>query len=124
MHDIGTFDDKTSCNAVAVATTRKDWTGADAWCLSVTPMNDGKPDALVAADSNLTVETTTGDPFNVAVGAIIQDAAAKGVAAIPGLPEDICDMHKANHVGRSAVGDLARSRGKKPWILFPKHRPR
>jgi len=106
QHDIGTFEDKNSYNAVAASLVKLDWTGIVTYCLGVNHLPDGKTDDQVADDVKGTVNTATGDECAVAVASMNQDRAATGVAEKLGIDVDTCDLHQENAIGRRALGDI------------------
>ena len=65
------------------------------------------------------VFNTTGYRFDQIIGCSVQDAAARSVAAHLQLEEETCDMHDGDKIGRSAIGELLRTRNKVAINSFP-----
>ena len=60
-----------------------------------------------------------GIPYAKVCNSTMSDRAALGVAAHFGHDGDVCDMHDADKLPRSAIGDLVRSKNKVPANPFP-----
>jgi hypothetical protein len=60
-----------------------------------------------------------GFKYNQVMASMISDLAAKGIAREFDQVGEWCDMHQGDKIGRSAIGDLVRSKNRVPVNPFP-----
>ena len=65
------------------------------------------------------VKETTGYDFNTLAGSSVQDCAALSVAEELDLEPEKCTMHQGDKIGKSAIGELVRSKKKAIVNPFP-----
>jgi hypothetical protein len=87
-------------------------------CLGMVPLADGTDKA--GAETIQTVVTELmGFKYNQVMASMISDLAAKGIAREFDQVGEWCDMHQGDKIGRSAIGDLVRSKNRVPVNPFP-----
>ena len=113
LHDGGTLTNKKKFQALAIQFVAPDW----ARNLVITigfkrsAMNKDKDVAALWRD---TVKERCGFEFEEIVGRMRADRAAKGVAGELDLDEvEVCEMHDADKLVKSALGGLVRTKNKK-----------
>ena len=65
------------------------------------------------------IEETTGVGFHTSTGSSVQDCAALSVAEELDLEPEKCTMHQGDKTGKSAIGELVRSKNKVTVNHFP-----
>ena len=65
------------------------------------------------------IEETTGVGFHTLTGSSVQDCAALSVAEELDLEPEKCTMHQGDKIGKSAIGELVRSKNKVIVNHFP-----
>ena len=87
-------------------------------CLGMVPLADGT-DKVGAKTIESVLSKVTGFAYNQIMASMISDLAAKGIAWEFDQVGEWCDMHQGDKIGRSAVGDLVRSKNRVPVNPFP-----
>jgi hypothetical protein len=118
LHDGGTLENKQKYQVYGLQFIPPDFDQNLVVMVGLLPSSNGT-DAGVAELLIKTTEERTGKPMSAIVANLMQDRAAKGVSRELGLDEEVCGMHDTDKLGRSATGQLVRSKSKMPVNPFP-----
>jgi hypothetical protein len=118
LNDACTLSHKHKCMAIGMEFVDCIEFQNHAVCLGMVPLADGT-DKVGAETIQKVITEVTGFKYNQIMAAMISDLAAKGIAREFDQLGELCDMHQGDKIGRSAVGDLVRSKNKVPVNPFP-----
>ena len=86
-------------------------------CLAMTPIADGTDQTGATKLREVLSQYTTLD-YEEVFHSTVSDRAATGIARAFGHDQDGCGMHDGDKIGRSAIGDLVRTKDKVVSIVF------
>ena len=109
IHDGGTLENKSKYQAFGLQFVDQFWRRNHVICIGFVPSQENTSEA-VSELFNRTVRDRTLQTFSSIVASVIQDRAAKAVASELDLESEVCGMHDGDKLGRSAVGNLVRSK--------------
>ena len=124
LHDAATLKNKEHCLAVGMECIDVKCFENHAICMGMHPIKSSEGTEMSSTVDAVTARAL-GPRSRPIYHSIMSDRAALHVAALVESTEsevdhgDACDMHDLDKVGRSAVGDLTRSKNKKPINPFP-----
>jgi hypothetical protein len=118
LNDACTLAHKHKCMAIGIEFVDCIHFQNHAVCLGLVPLSDGT-DKVGAITIETVMNEVTGFKYNQVMAAMISDLAAKGIAREFEQEGESCDMHQGDKIGRSAIGDLVRSKNKVPVNPFP-----
>jgi hypothetical protein len=113
MHDCTTTENKRKHMAMGLELVDPNLDQNHAVCIAFTPIPDGYDETGYKHIDQTLIELTNGKfTYNQVCHSTISDRGAKGIATRFDHEQDICQMHDADKIGRSAVGILTRSKAK------------
>ena len=119
IHDGCTLDNGIKVQSVGLQMVSRNFDANHVICLCCQESKQNRG-ADVASLLQEVVLEMTGMNLITICGIAVQDRAALSVPAYLGFDEaESCDMHDGDKIGRSAIGELIRSRGKVPVNPFP-----
>ena len=117
IHDATTLDNSQKYLAIGAQFVPDDWSRNIVVALAFVPTKSTTGDACKILIENA-FKACTSLEFDKVCGSGVQDKAALKTAQLLGLEKESCDMHDGDKIGKSAIGELVRSRNRIPVNPF------
>ena len=117
IHDATTLDNSQIYLAIGAQFVPDDWSKNIVVALDFVPTKSTTGDACKILIENA-FKACTSLEFDKVCSSGVQDKAALKTAELLGLEKESCDMHDGDKIGKSAIGELVRSRNRVPVNPF------
>ena len=119
LHDGGTLESKKKYQALALQFIAPGWAKNFVITIGLKKSSHNKDVDVANLWKEVMAERCGGLQFEDVVGRMRSDRAAKGVAGVLEMVEEVCEMHDTDKLGQSGYGGLIRTKNKFPVNPFP-----